>query len=281
MTTRRQAMTAPEQRAAAARAAALIDRAVILVSQDPLGREVMSGGAPTDRTAGPRQNRLRAAIAVTGDRDAAVLWKQASDIWWDLAYRYRYVCVREATRRSKDPVTVDDLIADGLIGAWEGARRYDPDRAPLLFYLAFWVRAAIKRAAELERLIWLPGDVQIGLRARARGGESPRVSADQMAAAAQVAVRVSLDLEDRSTDLRVVDRLWDPRPSPESDVGHQRAIDFVFRGISPEEERLIAMRLQGYTRKEVAAALGWSVKRAAAVEGRVAERARQRLASGV
>lgn len=232
-----------DQHSDAIAAALLVDEAVALVSAHPAGLAIMARGG-VDRTAAPRQDRLVAAIRALHHRQADALWQRANALWWRLAEEHRAIVVREASRIARrSTLSLEDLHSEGLIGAWEGCRRFDVSRGSLKIAIGWWVRAALRLAADRDRPITIPAGV---MRAASLGGPNARVSARRQQAALAVARVESLD------DVAPTSPLL-----PQDEIVHrQLALERLVAEMAPAEACVLWSQLEGDTIAESSLAAG-------------------------
>lgn len=125
-------------------------------------------GAPGLLTEG-RERSLLAAFAANGDRAAL----------GELLTAHTRLVVRIARRYRAGTVREEDLLAEGMMGLFEAARRFDP-RFGVRFstYAAHWARAFIQRHALAHRRIVPMPDTRAARRVIGRIGRvEPKLSA--------------------------------------------------------------------------------------------------------
>jgi len=86
-------------------------------------------------------------VATRAHPEARREWDAAVRLWWAMALESSGVAARIARRYSRD--APDDLVQEGLIGIYEAAQTFDPDRG-LRFrtHAQWWARARIHLANE-------------------------------------------------------------------------------------------------------------------------------------
>lgn len=91
-----------------------------------------------------RERELLAAYASTGDRAALA----------ELVDAHMPLAARIARRHAVGTAREDDLVAEGVLGLLEAARRFDPSfGVRFATYAAHWVRAYVRRHAHAQRRI--------------------------------------------------------------------------------------------------------------------------------
>lgn len=104
---------------------------------------------PSKGTALRALRRVEAALQADDVPVAARLaWSEARRCWWAMALTVSRLAEREA-RRNAGPLSYTDALQEGMIGAYEAARRFDPSRGiQYTTYARWWIRAAITRAVD-------------------------------------------------------------------------------------------------------------------------------------
>jgi RNA polymerase sigma factor (sigma-70 family) len=109
-----------------------------------------------ERTGGMRLDRLERACrkaSKAGEperrrtgRKAVAEFERAKALWWELAVSAVHIAEHEA-HHCKGPLGLEDNGQEGLIGLYDAAKRFDPNRGiRFTTYARWWARARITRA---------------------------------------------------------------------------------------------------------------------------------------
>lgn len=219
------------------------------------------------------------------EREAIRLWQQHSDRpSLDLLLRsHARLVYAHAMRWSRDPVVVEDLVAEGMIGLMKAVERFDLSvGSRFATYARWWVGTTISTSfASLRSVIDVPARTLNDLRAgRLSGAERDMVLSVAMGI-------VPLDGSTEDDEGRsVLDRLTSPDPTPEEAVlarsSRRRLQQMVEIAVSQlaEPDRQILMRhtLGGdEALEDIASDLGITRARAQQYEGRGIARLKRSL----
>jgi RNA polymerase sigma-32 factor len=225
------------------------------VAMDALPNQSTAGGFLSEE----REQGLLERYAANGDRDALS----------ELLRAHLPLVARIARRHRAETVQHDDLLAEGMLGMLEAARRYDPSfGARFSSYAAHWARAYIRRYALAQRRIVVLPDTRASRRVLGRTGRTElqlasrlgRAPSDaEMAGAIGVATAAFIEVRaaTHTRDLALVPRppdegpTWEPaepRGGPEEVFAQaeERAVQTAELGralaLLPSRERAILER---------------------------------------
>ena len=224
-------------------------------------------------------------LAVEQEREALRRWQENGDRnALELLLRsHARQAWSQASRWTNNPVHLEDLAAEGMIGLMRAADNFNRELdVRFSTYSSWWVRTSISTAlARIKTVIDIPPRAYIEARMGRLTGEEGAQA--QMAVHGQVALDAPLGDE----GLPPTDRLPSADPTPEETAAARssqelmkRMLQEALESLAPEEAQIIRRRKLKSTPDsvaEVAADLGMPRSRLRQVENRALMRLRRQL----
>lgn len=144
----------------------------------------------------------------------------------------------------------EDFIADGVEGAYQALRRFDPDKAMLTTYMRYWVELKVREAVKGDALI--------------RGARDER----------QLRQQKTMDDHQRSRRVgrcgeavaqMLADRSTPPSSGPRDD-GLDVRLRRLFGRLDPREQEVLMLRARGLTLRQIGTVLDLSRERVRQIE---------------
>lgn len=192
---------------------------------------------------------------------------------WKLAGRWR---------RILDSDQLDDLRSEGLRGALDAVRKWDPERGSLYAVAYEWIRA--RQGAWIRLHSQLIPRVTWRVRRRIEAGEIDLGAHEGAVYLGRERGCVSLDAQVHDSERSRLDSLRDPlRPADELIARHEEiaALERAVSTAAPLDRRLIRRRLAGTSLDAIGRADGVTREAVRQREVRVIQRLRKQLGAAV
>ena len=269
-----------EQEALARRAALLVAQAAQLLGW------VDTEDSARERTPAGAQDRLQVAIGEAPDtpevRKARGAFRWAQQLWWELARSERAVAAGLAHRYGRSGLLAEEeLYREGLIGLYDGARRFDPDRGVRFkTYATWWVRARIFGALGRGRPVRLPTrlqelQLQMNQAQKAAWDQGRELTVWELAALCgarlsdveavlQAPTSLSLEITPPNSEQALGQLLVAEGADPEEEAGHNQLLACLrecLSGLEAREAHILKRRLEGASYRDIGDQLGLSHQR--------------------
>ena len=283
------------------------DRAVELLATNTEVAAVMASSSLRGTTRGVLVARIEAglqqasAVAPAVARQAEAAWGEAQAAAWDLAQTWEGLCRSNAHKGMTSgghDLSKEDLVQEGLIGAYQAALRWDPDRGiRFSTYARWWIRARCTRAvSDTGTLIRVPQGASETLRQLRK--LQHQLEADGQTPTPSLLAELMEIPEERARELLTVwqlpasledpavaggclgDLLAADTPSLDEVVMLRRMrdqVETVFPCLDQEDRELLLARMDGLTHRQIGEAKGVTRSWIQQLEGRALGRLRALL----